>query len=90
MICLHCFLQEWNKKVLHFNQATKVRIEPTCQVKLDKHTITSNSIVNLATEPLYYNWSWDPSDMHAMTLKDPGHVDFMLNNLRKFVNKVNE
>jgi hypothetical protein len=26
--------------------------------------------------------------MPAVTLKDPGHVDFMLNNLRKFVAKL--
>jgi hypothetical protein len=58
-------------------------------VKLDKHTITSDSIVSLVTEPLFYDWTWDPLNMPAMTLKDPGHVDFMLNNLRKFVRKVN-
>jgi hypothetical protein len=26
--------------------------------------------------------------MPAVSLKDPGHVNFMLNNLRKFVTKV--
>jgi hypothetical protein len=32
----------------------------------------------------------DPLNMPEMTLKDPGHVSFMLYNLGKFVNKVNE
>jgi hypothetical protein len=48
-------------------------------VKLEKHIITSESIVSLTNEPL---------EMPAVALKDPGHVDFMLNNLRKYVAKV--
>jgi hypothetical protein len=41
-------------------------------------------------DPLYYDWAWDPLKMPAVALMDPCHVDFMLNNLRKFVTKVNE
>jgi hypothetical protein len=52
--------------------------------------LTSDSIVSLANEPLYYDWSWDPLDMPAVTLKNPGHVNFMLNNLRKYLAKVKE
>jgi hypothetical protein len=39
---------------------------------------------------MYCDWAWDPLNMSAVTLKDPGYVDFMLNNLRKFVTKLNE
>ena len=51
-----------------------MRVDTNCHVKLEKHTITSESIVSLANEPLYYDWSWDPLKMPAVTLKDPGHV----------------
>ncbi len=76
--------------MLHLGQALKVRVDTYCHVKLEKHTITSETIVSLANEPLYYDWWWDPLEMPAVTLKDPGDVDFMLNNLRKFVLKVKE
>ena len=62
----------------------------TPQTKIQKHTIMPDSIVSLTNEPLYYDWSWDPLEMPAVILKDPCHVDFMLNNLRKFVAKVKE
>ena len=76
--------------MLHLDQASKVRVDTNCHVKLEKHNITSDSIVSLTNEPLYYDWSWDPLEMPAVTLKDPGQVDFMLNNLQKFVVKVKE
>ena len=74
--------------MIHLDQATKVRVNTHCHVKLEKHTITLDNIVSLANETLYYDWSWAPLEMPAVTLKDPGHVDFMLNNLRKFVAKL--
>jgi hypothetical protein len=78
------------KILLHLNQATKVRIETSCQMKLDKPTIRSDSTVTLTTEPSNYDGSWDPLDMPAVTFKDPGNVNFMLKNLGKIVTKVNE
>jgi hypothetical protein len=84
------YCKNGTKRVLHLSQATKVRIKPDCQENLDKHAITSDNIVNLATEPLYCDWSWDPLDMPVVILKDQGHADFMIINLRKFVTKVNE
>ena len=74
--------------MLHLDYASKVKVDTNSHVKLEKHNITSDSIVSLANEPLYYDWSWDLLEMPAVTLKDPGHVDFMLNNLRKFVAKL--
>jgi hypothetical protein len=69
------------KTVLHLDQEAKVRVDTNCHVMLEKHTTTPDSIVSLANEPLYYNWSLDPLEMPAVTLKDPGQVDFMLNTL---------
>jgi hypothetical protein len=57
------------KKVLHLDQASKVRVDTNCHVKLEKHTITSDNIVSLANEPLYYDRSWNPLEMPALTLK---------------------
>jgi hypothetical protein len=46
--------------------------------------------VSLATNPLYCNWAREPLNELAVTLKDPGYVDVMLNNLRTFLTKVND
>jgi hypothetical protein len=54
-------------------------------VKPNKHTFISDSIVSLAADPMFYDWSWYLLNMLAVTLKEPGHVDFNLNNVRKLI-----
>jgi hypothetical protein len=39
---------------------------------------------------LYFDGTWDPLDVPAVTLKDLGHLDSTLNNLREFMAKVKE
>jgi hypothetical protein len=75
------------KKLQHLDQASKVT-DTNFHVKLEKLTITSDSIASLANDPLYYDWLWDPLEMPSVTLKDPGHINFMLNNQQKFLAKV--
>jgi hypothetical protein len=51
------YCKNGTKRVLHLDQAAKVRVDTKCHVKLEKNTITSDSIVSLANEPMYYDWS---------------------------------
>jgi hypothetical protein len=46
--------------------------------------------MSLTKDPLFYVRAYNSLNLPAVTLKDWGHIDFMLNNPRKSVAQVNE
>ena len=77
-----------SRHVFHLEKTSKITIEENCVIQLEKHTIKSDSSINLNAAPLTYSWNWDPLEMPAINLEDMQRVDFMMHNLRKDVKEL--
>ena len=77
-----------SRHVFHLEKTSKITIEENCVIQLEKHTIKSDSSINLNAAPLTYSWNWDPLEMPAINLEDMQRVDLMMNNLRKDVKEL--
>ena len=70
---------------VHLDTTSKIHIDRNCHIRLQKHTITSDLIIDIESPPLSFSWTWDPLSMPADSLEDASHLDFMLYNLQSYV-----
>jgi large-conductance mechanosensitive channel len=76
------------QQTVYIEQATKITLSEGCTLKLNKHTIHSNSRARLTPHPLQYAWHWDPLSLPSTLLADPEHLDHLIYELQTHINKI--
>ena len=67
---------------IKLEKMSKIHVPPACTVALRNHTISADTNIRIAPEPLQFHWEFDFLDLPSEMLNTAGHIDDQMNSVK--------
>ena len=67
---------------IKLEKMSKIHVPPSCTVALRNHTISADTNIRIAPEPLQFHWEFDFLDLPSEMLNTAGHIDDQMNSVK--------